>query len=74
MTSVKEKELESLWVILSELYLDTELKPSNLTRFTTLLKSKNVTIEKIKTIDREHLFPFLYGNLLSPAGVWTDFE
>ena len=65
---------KSLWIVLSEFYVDTELNNDDLERIANLFIDSGFSIEEIKNIDLYEVFPLLQNNLLSPAGTWAGFD
>lgn len=67
-------ERKPIWIELSNLYLDTELQDYTLRHIAVKFKESNYTLEEIKQIDKEEVFPILYSNLLGIGGVWGGFQ
>jgi hypothetical protein len=63
-----------IWLALSNLYLDTELQDYNFKSIATKVKESPYSFEEVKQIDKQEVFPVLYSNLLSVAGVWNGFD
>lgn len=63
-----------LWVALDDLYLDTELQPVTYAAIARAIITHGYSLEEARRIDREEVFPILYGNLLSVAGEWAGFD
>lgn len=61
-------------VILSELFLDTEVSPAQMDRIAASLQPLNLSIAQLDGIVRTDLFPVLYPNMLSVAGTWGGFD
>lgn len=65
---------EKAWILISELYLDNELTSSQRKVLQANLLKLVSDISELRRIDREEVFPVLYQNILSPAGIWTAFD
>lgn len=65
---------KTLWLALSELYLDTEISESTLYSIEKAAKKNDVSFETLFKINKEEVFPVLFKNGLSVAGVWTGFD
>ena len=65
---------KAMWVNLSELYLDTELQPYDFKRLAKYIHESPFSYEQLREIDKIAVFPVLYPNLLSVAGVWDGFD
>lgn len=63
-----------IWKTLSLLYLDTELEEVDYTLIAKELSKSKRTITSLKKIDQFEVYPSLMINLLSVAGVWTEFD
>lgn len=63
-----------VWYILSQSYLDTAIDISDIIYMGNELAKSNLSISEIRDIDRYEVLPVLKYNLISPAGVWTDFD
>jgi len=61
-------------VILSELFLDTELTQLSLNHLTSSLRPLGIPVPTLEHILRYDLFPILLPNLLSIAGEWQGFD
>jgi len=64
----------SLWVALSEFYIDTELSKDDLIRIARIFKNSEYELIVIKEIDLFEVFPALQYNLLSPVPDWAGFD
>ncbi len=51
--------------------LDTELQDNNIKFIAAKLKESPYSIEQVKQINKDEVFPVRYWNLLSTANVWT---
>lgn len=69
-----DKRRLKLWITLSELYLDTELQASDYKWIARELSSSAYTFAEIQNINKHEVFPILFLNLWSVAGVWTGFD
>ena len=63
-----------VWIVLSELYLDTELEDSDYDRIVKVLLTSEFSLEELKAIDLYELFPSLQSNLETVIGDWGGFE
>ena len=63
----------ALWTALANLYLDTEMQSFTHEMIARRIIEQGYSLEQARCIDREEVFPVLYGNLLSVAGVWSGF-
>ena len=68
------KERKSIWLALSEFYLDTELQDSDFRYIASKISESPYSIEEVKKINKYEIFPVLQVNLLSVAGVWSGFQ
>lgn len=63
-----------LWLALSEIYLDTEISDRALLSIAEIAVEENVSFETLYKINKEEVFPVLFKNGLSVAGVWNGFD
>lgn len=63
-----------VWAALSELYLDTELRPEDYRRICGVILASGYTDDEIEFILRRELGPVLGPNLRSAAGEWAGFD
>ncbi|NHF58161.1 hypothetical protein FK220_002330 [Flavobacteriaceae bacterium TP-CH-4] len=70
--SIDERKI--IWIALSDMYLDTELQEYHFKHIARTIAESNYSFEEVRKIDREEVFPVLYTNLLSVAGVWDGFQ
>ncbi len=63
-----------IWIALSEMYLDTELEGKDFASIAAKIKESPFSFKEVKRINKEEVFPVLFTNLLSVAGVWTGFQ
>ncbi|QCX01005.1 hypothetical protein FGM00_13110 [Aggregatimonas sangjinii] len=70
--SIKNKQ--QLWIALSELYLDTELQPDFFAELAKRIYESPFSYKEVREIDKKEVFPVLYQNVLSVAGVWDGFD
>ncbi|MBB4806710.1 hypothetical protein HNP38_002006 [Chryseobacterium defluvii] len=68
------EERKRIWIVLSDLYLDTELGDSDFKYMALAIFKSPYTFEEAKEIDKYEIFPVLFSNLLSPAGEWAGFN
>jgi len=59
---------------LSWLFLDTEATPNEIDDIVNTLRPLDISIDALDNIFRHDVFPILYPNLLSTAGVWEGFD
>ncbi|HCR75144.1 MAG TPA: hypothetical protein DIW37_01805 [Chryseobacterium sp.] len=68
-------ERKPIWIALSDLYLDTELKQDfHLKYIATTISQSSYTFDEVKKINKYEVFPVLFSNLLQPAGEWFAFD
>jgi hypothetical protein len=65
---------KTIWIALSEFYLDTELASEDFDRIADVFNKSGLGINEIKDIDLYEVFPLLQVNLLSMAGAWNGFD
>lgn len=63
-----------VWVALSELYLDTELQPSDHERIADAIIASGYSIVEVEHILRREVGPIVSVNMLSVAGEWAGFD
>lgn len=68
------EERKPIWIALSDFYLDTELQDYDIKHIATAIRESPYTLEEVKEIDKQEIFPVLYSNLLYAAGAWTGFQ
>lgn len=73
-TKINIKERQPIWIAISDFYIDSELQESDFEYISIKIKESPYSIEQIKQIDKEEIFPVLHSNLLYVAGVWTGFQ
>ncbi|GBF40624.1 DUF7079 family protein [Leptospira johnsonii] len=71
---MKTSERTVLWVVFSELYLDTALQEEDYSRIALVIAKSPFSIEDAKRIDKYEVFPLLQWNLLSAGGIWDSFD
>lgn len=74
LTQEEINRRKPVWVALSELWLDTELEPSDLERIAKCMKQSGFSVKELRHIYLDEVAPVLYPNLLSPAGEWMGFD
>ena len=67
-------ERKPIWLVLSQLYLDTELQDFDFQNIANIINQSPYNFEQVKKIDRLEVFPILYANLIVTAGVWDEFD
>ncbi|KJJ98722.1 hypothetical protein UB43_18870 [Pseudomonas sp. 21] len=65
---------ESVWLALSELWLDTEPSDADLNYIARTLAESDYCVEELEAIYRREVVPAVYPNALSVAGEWTGFD
>lgn len=63
-----------LWIALSELFLDTELTPADLTRIAQVMTDSGLSLRELREVYAREVAPVVSGNLCTVAGVWSGFE
>jgi hypothetical protein len=63
-----------VWEALSDLFLDTELTDDVREGLARRLAASPYTIEELRAILYDEVYPACKSNLLSVAGVWTGFD
>ena len=65
---------KSVWLVLSEFYLDTELNDADFQRIAEILKESGYSFKELKRINYEEVAPVVSPNTLSVAGEWAGFN
>lgn len=65
---------ESVWLALSELWLDTQSTDADLNYIARTLAESDYCVEELEAIYRREVVPAVYPNALSVAGEWTGFD
>ena len=65
---------KTVWEIISNFYLDTELDDKDYDYMSKVLVESKIELEELKAIDLYEVFPTLYINLLHTTGEWAGFE
>jgi len=73
-TSNDIENRQTIWIALSELYVDTELEAYHYNYLANLIFESSYSLEEVKRINKNDVFPLLFPNLLSVAGVWEGFD
>ena len=63
-----------LWLVLSELWLDTELSAADLERIARAMADSGLTIEELRQVYLVEVAPVASANLLTVAGEWAGFD
>ena len=63
-----------VWLVLSEFYLDTELRDADFQRISKILKESGYSLKELKRINYEEVAPVVSPNTYSVAGEWTGFN
>ena len=73
-TSTEELRKSTIWMALSELYLDTELLEPSYKDIAREFTASNISIKEAMQINRREVYPVLYLNLRSVVGEWQAFN
>ncbi|PIB35422.1 hypothetical protein BFP72_08445 [Reichenbachiella sp. 5M10] len=73
-TLLEQAQRREMWVVLSQLYLDTQLGEAELKYIAGKIKDSPYSLKEVRSIDRLEVFPVLQKNLYSIAGEWTGFD
>ena len=73
-SSTNLAERTPVWVALSDLYLDTETQDFTFRYIARTLRASPYSLAEARRIDQYEMFPVLYSNRLSVAGVWDGFQ
>ena len=65
---------ESVWLALSELWLDTELDEADLATIASTLAISGYSPDELEAIYRLELAPVVWSNSWVTAGVWDGFD
>ncbi|MFR0688871.1 hypothetical protein ACLUTX_05725 [Enterobacterales bacterium AE_CKDN230030158-1A_HGKHYDSX7] len=65
---------ESVWLALSELWLDTELDGDDLAAIARTLAISGLVVEELEAIYRLEVAPVVWSNAWVTAGVWEGFD
>jgi len=71
---VNLEERKPIWIALSDFYIDNELQDYDFKSIALKIWESPYSIEEVKRINKEEVFPVLYTNLLDVAGVWSGFQ
>ena len=63
-----------VWEALSDLFLDTELQPTDLEHMGRILAESPYTFDEIETILYSEVYPVCIWNRRSVAGEWAGFD
>ncbi|KAF3005262.1 hypothetical protein E8E14_006157 [Neopestalotiopsis sp. 37M] len=63
-----------IYVLLADLFLDSELRPEDARCLAGAIQPTDFTIAEIEHKIKAHLFPVLYPNLAGAAGQWAGFD
>ena len=74
MTRSELERRQTVWNALSKFYLDNQLDNQDYDDIVETFSNSGFSLNEIKNIDRDEVFPILHTNLLSPAGVWNGFD
>ena len=72
-TAFKEDERLSVWRVLSDLFLDTELMNADYEFISNTLVDSNYSLQELEAILYYEVYPVCKYNLLSFAGEWVGF-
>ncbi len=73
-SKINLEERKPIWIALSDFYIDNELQDYDFKHIASKIRQSPYTFEEVKRINNEEVFPILFWNLLSVAGVWTGFQ
>ncbi|MFV3330028.1 hypothetical protein ACNFIA_03725 [Pseudomonas sp. NY15437] len=65
---------ESVWLALSELWLDVEPTEADLAYIARTLAVSGFSLDELDAIYRLEVVPVVYPNALATAGEWTGFD
>ncbi|TLP76609.1 hypothetical protein FEA48_09450 [Pseudomonas nitroreducens] len=65
---------ESVWLALSELWLDTEPSETDINYIARTLAVSDFPLGELEAIYRLEVVPVVYPNALATAGEWTGFD
>lgn len=65
---------ESVWLALSELWLDTEPTDADFNYIARTLAASGFSLKELDMIYRREVVPAVYPNALSVAGEWAGFD
>ena len=65
---------ESVWLALSELWLDTELDDGDLAAIAGTLAISGLAVAELEAIYLLEVAPVVWGNTWATAGVWAGFD
>jgi hypothetical protein len=65
---------ESVWLALSELWLDTEPSEVDINYIARTLAVSDFPLDELEAIYRLEVVPVVYPNALATAGEWTGFD
>jgi len=68
------EDRKSIWIALSEFYLDRELEESDFRDIAFKIIESPYSFAEVIKINKYELFPVLQHNLLSVAGEWDGFN
>ena len=74
MLEINLQERQPIWIALSAFYLDTELQATDFKDIAARIKESPYSLEEVNVINKDEIFPVLYTNLRSVAGIWSGFE
>ncbi len=65
---------ESVWLALSELWLDTETTEATISYIADTLVVSGFPLDELEAIYRFEVVPAVYSNALTTAGEWAGFD
>ena len=68
------KRRRPVWEAISELWLDTELQVFEIDHIAEVLARSVYRLDELREIYAFEVAPVVWGNSLSVAGVWTNFD
>lgn len=63
-----------LWIVLSELFLDTELTPADWARIAQVMADSGLSVRELRAVYVREVAPVVAANLRTVAGVWSGFD
>ena len=75
--SISDKELERrvpVWCALAELFLDTELQPTDFARIASVISNTGLSAGEAEKILEDEVAPVFTPNMLGAAGEWAGWS
>lgn len=67
-------ERTPIWIALSKFYLDTELQSYEFRHIAKVIKESRFSLAEVKIMNSYEVFPVLWTNSITVAGVWSGFD